>query len=141
METGGRPRPGDVERDSLVGIRSAPTAISKELGALELELLERTACGSSSWELLWLRGSLKSVTDERLLPTGVLLREIQTPSTSMPLSMARIPNGTSSLVSSRCASNISGVCTCLPFSTLEYLAMRYRSYCNLTRPIKTVKTW
>ena len=50
---------GEGPRESSVGKRSAPTAASKELGALELVRLEpATACGSSSWELLWLRVSL-----------------------------------------------------------------------------------
>jgi hypothetical protein len=64
--------------------------------------------------------------DARLLPTGVLLREIHTPSTSMPLWIARMPKGISSLVSSStwatgCASIISGDCACLSLLTLVYL--------------------
>jgi hypothetical protein len=62
------------------------------------------------------------VIDERLLPTGVLLLDIHTPSTSMPLSMARIPKGMSFFISSRCDSSISGVGSCIaacfPFWTL-----------------------
>jgi hypothetical protein len=123
---GGRPRefwvfarPGDDERELLlvVVMRSASVATSKELGARELLRLEPcTACGSSSWELFKLSGNLISVLiDEALLPTGVLLLDIHTPSTSIPLSMALIPKGISSLVSccasgsTGCASSISGV--------------------------------
>lgn len=121
---GGRPRafwvfarPGDDERELLVVMRSASVAISKELGARELLRLDPcTACGSSSWELFKLSGNLISVLiDEALLPTGVLLLEIHTPSTSIPLSIALIPKGISSLVSccasssTGCASSISGV--------------------------------
>jgi hypothetical protein len=84
----------------LVGNRSAETARSKVLGARELLRLEpcATGWGSSSAELLKLRGSFSLMIDARLLPTGVLLREIHTPSTSMPLWMARMPKGISSLV-------------------------------------------
>jgi len=43
-------RPGDDERESLVGMRSAETARSKELGGRELLRLDPgwKACGSSS---------------------------------------------------------------------------------------------
>jgi hypothetical protein len=83
--------------------------MSNELGARELLRLEPCiACGSSSWELFRLSGNLISVLiDEALLPTGVLLLDIHTPSTSIPLSMALIPNGISSLVSC-CASGSTG---------------------------------
>lgn len=82
----------------------------------------------------------------RLLPTGVLACEIQTPSTSRPRWIARIPNGISSLVSSLtavtgCASSISGVCTCLPLSTLLYLRILCVSYHSFSRPRNIVPTW
>lgn len=49
METGGRPRLGDGPRESAVDTRSAPTAMSKELAALELARLEAgNVCGCSS---------------------------------------------------------------------------------------------
>lgn len=121
---GGGPRAlGDDGRESLVLMRSAFTATSKELGARELLRLEPwiIAWGRSSCEPLWDFGRWTPVIDERLLPTGVLLLDIHTPSTSMPLSMARIPKGMSFLTSSRCDSSISGVgsvCACFPFWTL-----------------------
>jgi hypothetical protein len=125
----------------LVGNRSAETARSKVLGARELLRLEpcATGWGSSSAELLKLRGSFSLMIDARLLPTGVLLREIHTPSTSMPLWMARMPKGISSLVSSAmcatgCASSISGVCASLPLSTLLYFRSLCLSYESLINP-------
>jgi hypothetical protein len=126
---------------------SAETARSKELGPRELLRLDpwATGWGSSSWELLKLRGSCSLMMEARLLPTGVLVREIQTPSTSMPLWIARMPNGISSLVSSctwvtGCASSISGVEARLPLSTLLYLRTLFLSYQSLSRPKKTVTT-
>jgi hypothetical protein len=74
------------ERDSVfVLIRSAERTRAEELGARELWLESwATGLGSSSCELLKLLGSFLLMI-VRLLLTGVLLREIQTPSTSMPL--------------------------------------------------------
>lgn len=82
-------RPGDDEREPS-GIRSAETARSKEaLGARELLRLDPYAFwgfwGSSSCELFRLWASFSLVIELRLLPTGVLDLEIQTPSTSIPL--------------------------------------------------------
>jgi hypothetical protein len=117
------------------------------LGARELLRLEpwATGWGSSSWELLKLRGNCSLMIELRLLPTGVLVREIQTPSTSIPLWIARMPNGISSLVSSctwvtGCASSISGVAARLPLSTLLYLRTLFLSYQSLSRPRKMVRT-
>ena len=106
----------------LSGSCSAETARSnEELGALELARLEEpwTGWGNSNsmpsqlglvsfWRFL---GSLQ--IDEALLGTGVLFREIQTPSTSIPLSIALIPKGISSFSSwtptgGCCASSTSG---------------------------------
>lgn len=107
---------GDEGRESLVLMRSAFTATSKELGGRELFRLE-------PWIVVWGTSSCWTpVIEERLLPTGVLLLDIHTPSISMPLSMARIPKGISFFFSSRCDSSMSGVgsdiCACFPFSTL-----------------------
>lgn len=45
--------------------------------------------------LCWATGLYRELEDgSRTLVAGVLLREIHTPSTSMPLSIARIPKGT-----------------------------------------------
>lgn len=124
---------------------SAETARSNELGAHELLRLEpwATGCGSSSCELV--RGNLSLMTELRLLPTGVFVREIHTPSTSIPLWIARMPNGISSLASSLtwvtgCASSISGDCALLPLSTLLYLRSFLLSKASLMKPMKMVKT-
>lgn len=81
----------------------------------------------------------------RLLPAGVLVLEIQTPSTSMPLWMARMPKGVSSLVSTLtavtgCASSISGVCACFPLLTLVYFFNLLVSYHSFRRPMNIVRT-
>lgn len=90
------------------------------------------------------------VGEESLLvgSSGVLLREIQTPSTSIPLSMARIPNGTSSLPLLRPADarRRSLICRCMACSclscsaTAESLRRRQWAYSSFTHPRHTVTT-
>ena len=136
----------------LMGSLSAETARSKVEEPAPLEVgrllygpvrgcgISRVLIGLELGAEPWPSG-LDSAVEAGLRGTGVLLREIQMPSTWMPLWMARIPKGTSSSsVGPVADSTICGSCEFREPWILLYFLILQCEYQTLSQPAPIVQT-